>query len=99
MAKKHRPVHPEQFADSAAHSALSSEAKSLLEGLQAIAESSGRDKNDPILVEAEPGRFVEARLSDKWRKFGASSPENIEHARRIVNLAEAPFEARRAIKQ
>ena len=47
----------------------------------------------------EPGRFVNVRLSDKWRKFGAASPENIVHARNIIDLAEAAFEAERATKQ
>jgi hypothetical protein len=38
------------FADSAAYSVLSSEAKSVLEALRAITKSTGHDKNDPILV-------------------------------------------------
>jgi hypothetical protein len=87
------------FADSAAYSVLSSEAKSMVEALRAIAASTGHDKNDPILVEVEPGRLVEVRLSNKWRKLGAASSENIERARNIVDLAEAAFEAARATKQ
>jgi hypothetical protein len=88
MAKKHR--------GGAAYAALSTEAKLLLGGLYDFA---GPDKNEPILVEVEPGRLVEIRLSESWRKFGAASPENIEHARRLVDLAEAAFEADRAAKQ
>ena len=77
---------------SAAYVALSEEGKSLLEALQAF----GREE---ILVEVEPGRVVNVRLSDKWRRFGAAAPENIERARRLVDLAEAAFEAERATKQ
>jgi hypothetical protein len=83
---------------SAACAALSNEAKSLLGALHTI-DSSGHENNDPILVEVTPGRFVKVKLSDKWRKFGAASSENIERARNIVDLAEAAFEADRAIKQ
>jgi hypothetical protein len=93
MAKKRRPVHPEQFANSAAYSALWSEAKSLLEGLQAIAESSGRDKSDPILVEAERGRFVKVRLSDKWRKFGPPRLKISSTPDASSTLPKPPFEA------
>jgi hypothetical protein len=92
MAKKRRNAHQGQFADSAAYAALSKEGKSLLEALQAF----GREE---ILVEVEPGRVVNVRLSDKWRRFGAAAPENIERARRLVDLAEAAFEAERATKQ
>jgi len=99
MARKRESAHSGQFADSAAYSTLSSDAKALLEALQARADAAGGNKHDPILVEAEPGRFVKIRLSDKWRKLGAASPGNIEHARRIVDLAEAAFEAERAMKQ
>jgi hypothetical protein len=72
---------------------------SLLEALHTIADSSGHENNVPILVEVTPGRFVKVKLSDKWRKFGAASSENIERARNIVDLAEAAFEADRATKQ
>jgi hypothetical protein len=82
-------------ADSAAYSVLSSEARSML---RAIAESAGRDKSKPVLVEVTPGRFVEVKLSDKWQKFGAASSENVERAKNIVDLAEAAFEAERAAK-
>ena len=93
MAKsKRRPLHQGQFADSAAYGALSNDGKSLLEMLQAF----GRKE---ILVEVEPGRFVNVRLPDKWRRFGAASPENTVHARNIIDLAEAAFEAERATKQ
>ena len=91
--KKRRPSHPGELADGAAYSALSDDAKLLLNALRATAGPG------PILVETAPGRFVEVRLSDRWRKFGAASPENIEHARRLVDLAEAAFEADRATKQ
>jgi hypothetical protein len=98
MGKQLRSGRP-LFADSAAYSGLSSEAKSMLDALRAIADSPGRKKNEPILVEVEPGRFVKVRLSNKWRKFGAASVENIERARNIVDLAQAAFEAERATKQ
>jgi hypothetical protein len=93
MAKKHRNAHQGQLADSAAYAALSRESRSLLESLRAF----GSD--DEILVEMTPGRFVNVRLSNKWRKFGAASVENIERARNIVDLAQAAFEAERATKQ
>jgi hypothetical protein len=93
MAKKRRPAHQKQFADSAAYAVLSNEGKSLLEMLQAF----GRE--EIILVEAAAGRFVKVKLSDKWRNFGTTSSENIQRARNIVDLAEAAFEAERAIKQ
>jgi hypothetical protein len=92
MAKNRRPAHQGQLADSAAHSALSNDGKSLLETLQAF----GREE---ILVEESPGRFVKVKLSNKWRKFGTASPEGIAHARSIIDLAEAAFEAERATKQ
>jgi hypothetical protein len=92
MAKKRRPAAQRQFADSAAYAALSNNGKSLLELLQAF----GREE---ILVEETPGRFVKVSLSDKWRRFGTASSESIAHARRIVDLAEAAFEAERATKQ
>jgi hypothetical protein len=92
MAKKHHLIPQSQVADSAAYALLSNEGKSLLETLQAF----GREE---ILVEERPGRFVKVKLSDKWRNFGIASPENIAHARRIVDLAEAAFEAERATKQ
>jgi hypothetical protein len=91
MVKKMRTAHHGQIADSAAYAVLSNEGKSLLETLQAF----GRDE---ILVEERPGRFVKVKLSDKWRRFGNASPENIAQARRIVDLAEA-LEAERATKQ
>ena len=94
MAKKHRRV-----TGSAAHAALSKEAKSLLGALYGIAESVGRDKNNPILVEVEPARLVEVRLSESWRKFGDAAPGHIERARRLVDLAQAAFEADCATKQ
>jgi hypothetical protein len=90
MAKKRR--HVGQLVDSAAYAALSGNGRAFLRALQA----SGRKE---ILVEVEPGRFVNVRLSNKWRKFGAASPENVERARNIVDLAEAAFEAERATKQ
>jgi hypothetical protein len=101
MAEKRRSVRPSasQLICSAAYEALSSETKSLLGGLYDMAESAGQDKNDPIHVEAEPGGFVKVRLSVRWRKFGAASPGNVERARRLVDLAEAAFEAGRATKQ
>jgi hypothetical protein len=92
MAKKRHPILQRQVADGAAYAVLSNEGKSLLETLQAF----GRKE---IVVEVEPGRFVNIRLSSKWRKLGAASPENVENARSIVNLAEAAFEAERATKQ
>jgi hypothetical protein len=92
MAKKGVCVHWEAFADSAAYAALSENGKAFLRSLQA----SGRKE---ILIEVEPGRFVNVRLSNKWRKFGAASPENVERARNIVDLAEAAFEAERATRQ
>jgi hypothetical protein len=92
MAKKLRSEHQGQFADSAAYAALSENGKSFLRALQA----SGRRE---IRVEVEPGRVVNVRLSNKWRKFGAASAENIERARNIVDLAQAAFGAERAIKQ
>ena len=92
MAKKHRNAHQGRLADSAAYAALSENGKAFLTALQA----SGRKE---ILVEAEPGRFVKVRLSNKWRKFGDASVENIERARNIVDLAQAAFEAERATKQ
>jgi hypothetical protein len=92
MAKKRRPAHQKQFADSAAYAVLSNEGKSLLEMLQAF----GREE---ILVEAAPGHFVKVKLSDKWRNLGTTSSENIQRARNIVDLAEAAFEAERATKQ
>jgi hypothetical protein len=101
MTKKRRGAHPDasRLADSAAHAALSREVRPLLEALDDIAERRGQDKNEPMLVEVEPGRFVEIRLSDRWRKLGGASAGNIEHARRLVDLAEAAFEAERATKQ
>jgi hypothetical protein len=101
MTKKRRGAHPDAslLADSAAHAALSREVRPLLEALDDIAERRGQDKNEPMLVEVEPGRFVEIRLSDRWRKLGGASAGNIEHARRLVDLAEAAFEAARATKQ
>jgi hypothetical protein len=100
MAKKRRCAHsgPTRLIGGAAHAALSREARSLLSGLHDIAESAGRDR-DPILVEVEPGRFVQVRLSEEWRKLGSAAPGSIEHARRLVDLAEAAFEAERVIKQ
>jgi hypothetical protein len=92
MAKKRRTAHQGQIADSAAYAALSKDGKSVFKALQAF----GREE---IVVEVEPGRFVNVRLSSKWRKLGAASPGNIEHARNIVDLAEAAFEAERATKQ
>jgi hypothetical protein len=83
--------------DSAAYAPLSSEAKALLEALRVAGTRNG--KNKPVLIEVAPGRFVKAKLSRKWRKFGAATPDNIEHARNIVDLAEAAFEADQAIKQ
>jgi hypothetical protein len=97
--RKERGASNGAFADSAAYSVLSSEAKSMLEALRAITKSTGHDKNDPILIEGEPARFVEVRLSEKWRKLGAASSENVKRARNIVDLAEAAFEADRATKQ
>ena len=101
MTKKRRGAHPDAslLADSAAHAALSREVRPLLEALDDIAERRGQDKNEPMLVEVEPGRFVEIRLPDRWRKLGGASAGNIEHARRLVDLAEAAFEAARATKQ
>jgi hypothetical protein len=87
------------FADSAAYSVLSSEAKSVLEALRATTKSTGHEKNDPILVEVGPDRFVEVRPSDKWRKLGGASSENVKRARNIVDLGAAAFEAERATKQ
>ena len=92
MAKKPRNAHQGQLADSAAYAALSENGKAFLRALQA----SGRKD---ILAEAEPGQFVKVRLSNKWRKFGAASVENIERAKNIVDLAQAAFEAERATKQ
>jgi hypothetical protein len=92
MSKRRRNAHQEQFADSAAYAALSGDGRSLLEVIQA----SGRKE---IRVEVGPGRFVNFKLSNKWRKFGAASPGNIERARSIVDLAQAAFEAERATKQ
>ncbi len=92
MAKKRHPIPQSQFADSAAYAVLSNEGKSLLETLHAF-------RREEVLVKERPGRFVNVRLSDKWRKFGAASPENTAHARNIVDLAEAAFEAERATKQ
>jgi hypothetical protein len=86
MAKKGRAAHQREFAHSAAYAALSNDGKSLLETLQAF----GREE---ILVEERPGCFVKVKLSDKWKKFGTASPESIAHARSIVELAEAAFEA------
>jgi hypothetical protein len=92
LAKKLRTTHHGQIADSAAFAALSKDGKSVFKALQAF----GREE---IVVEVEPGRFVNVRLSSKWRKLGAAAPENVENARSIVDLAEAAFEAERATKQ
>jgi hypothetical protein len=91
MGKQRRSGRP-LFADSAAYAALSEGGRSLLGALQA-------SDRKQILVEVEPGRFINVRLSNKWRKFGAASVENIERARNIVDLAQAAFEAERATKQ
>jgi hypothetical protein len=80
---------------SAAYAALSNEARIIVDEISRLA----RGGKGPILLEVEPGRFVEVKLSDKWRKFDVPSPENIGHARSIVDLAEAAFEAERATKQ
>jgi hypothetical protein len=92
MAKKHHSANQGQLADSAAYAALSESGRAFLRALQA----SGCKK---VLVEIEPGRFVNVKLSNKWRKFRAASVENIERARNIVDLAQAAFEAERATKQ
>lgn len=84
---------------SAAYAVLSHEAKSLLEAMRHMSNSSGHGNIDPILIEVSPGRFAKVKLSDKWKEFGSASPDNIEHARNIVDLAEAAFEADRATKQ
>jgi hypothetical protein len=92
VAKKRHPIPQSQFADSVAYAVLSNEGKSLLETLHAF-------RREEVLVKERSGRFVNVRLSDKWRKLGAASPENTAHARNIVDLAEAAFEAERATKQ
>ena len=89
MAKNRRPAHQGPLADSAAYSVLSNDGKSLLETLQAFGPAE-------ILVEESPGRFVKVKLSNKRRKFGTASTEGIAHARSVVDLAEAAFEAERA---
>jgi hypothetical protein len=94
MGKRNNPI-----GSSAAYAALSDEAKSLLEVIHAAVDSSRRGKNEPILLEVTPGGFVKIKLTDKWRKFGAASPENVQDARSIVDIAEAAFEADRAAKQ
>jgi hypothetical protein len=95
MAKKPRGAH----RGSAAYAALSKDAKAVLSAITDIAEKAGHDMSDPFLVEVEPGCFIEVRLSENWRKFGGASPGNIDRARRLVDLAEAAFEAERATKQ
>jgi hypothetical protein len=92
MAKKRHLVPQCEVAGSVAYAVLSNEGKSLLETLPAF----GREE---ILVEERPGRFVKVKPSDKSTKFGTASSENIAHARRIVDLAEAAFEAERATEQ
>ena len=84
---------------SAAYAALSKDAKALLGAITDIAETAGHDMNEPMLVEVEPGRLVAVRLSESWRKFGTATPGNIDHARRLVDLAQAAFEADCATKQ
>jgi hypothetical protein len=95
MAKKHRGAK----SGSAAYAVLSKDAKALLGAIYDFAEKAGHDKDDPFLIEVEPGHFVEVRFSEGWRKFGAATPDNVEPARRLVDLAEAAFEADRATKQ
>jgi hypothetical protein len=56
MAKKRRTAHQGQIADSAAYAAPSKDGKSVFKALQAF----GREE---IVVEVEPGRFVNVRLS------------------------------------
>jgi hypothetical protein len=92
MAKKHGHPHRGQVANSAAYAALSENGRAFLGALQ----ESGREE---ILIGVEPGRFVNVRLPYKWRKYGATSRENIKCARNTVDLAEAALEAGRATKQ
>jgi hypothetical protein len=81
--------------DSAAYTALSPAGKRMLDMIRAALADGAKS----VRVEIAPGHFVNVKLAKKWRRFGAVSPENINHARSIVDLAEAAFEAETATRQ
>jgi hypothetical protein len=82
-------------SDSAAYAALSPDGKRMLELVREASANGAKS----VQIEVEPGRLVNVKLTNKWRRFGDATPQNITRARSIVDLAEAAFEAERATKQ